>query len=256
MSDKQTVLCDDAPKCQPIEFDDTRLDEKKGEKLPPIMKKEVDGICSSTKYGDLLIAPCSFECAKYSCENYHYSKKMLRGRTIKHGVWEDNVFKGVIVYSNGINRMIASPYNLDYSEVCELSRIALDGHQNFLSKILAKSLKLLHIQNPLLKIVVSYADPNENHLGVIYQATNWIYEGQKRNSYQYIINGELVYGKSVYDRYGTSKIKYLRENVDENAKMIYIEGKYKYCYPMTKTVRKQYMNIHKPYPKVLRCRRK
>jgi len=257
MSEKQMSLDGEIPNFQPVKFDNTRLDEKRGEKLPKIQKKEKDGIYISPNEHNpnskgLLIAPCSFETAKFACENFHYSKKMMSSRTIKHGVWEDDEFIGAIVYGAGTNRMIASPYGLDYSEVCELNRIALCEHQNPVSKILAKSLRLLHIQNPLLKLVVSYADPYENHLGIVYQASNWLYDGQKRNTYQYIINGKLMHGKAVYDNYGTSKIKFLRENIDENAKMIYITGKYKYVYPMTKTIRKEYSHIHKPYPKVIK----
>lgn len=145
--------------------------------------------------------------------------------------------------------MIGHPYELNHDEICELSRVALTDHNNTVSKILKYSLRLLHKTNPDLKLVVSYADPYHKHIGTIYQASNWIYEGKKRNSYQYLINGKLVHGKTVYDLYGTTKIEWLRKNVDNNAEMIYIEGKFKYLYPLTKTIRKKYSHLHKPYPK-------
>ena len=197
----------------------------------------------------LIVKPCSKKTAKYACENFHYLKKMAAGKSVCHGVYENNIFIGAIVYSEGSNYMIGSPYGLDNIYIYELSRVALHTHSNPVTKIISKSLKLLHNQKPELKLIVSYADPNYNHLGIIYQAGNWIYEGQKRNTYQYMIHGKLVHGRTVFSRYGTSKIKYLRENVDENAKMIYIRGKFKYLYPMTKSLRKEYEYLHKPYPK-------
>lgn len=204
----------------------------------------------------LMVAPCSFEAVKYSCEHFHYSKKVPHGKLIKHGVWEDNQFIGVLVYNNGANLEIGSPYGLEQTQICELSRIALYTHSNPVTKILSKSLKLLHEQNPGLVLVISYADPEQNHLGIIYQAGSWIYDGQKRNTYKYIINGKLVHGRTVHARYGTAKIKYLRENVDKNAEMVYIPGKFKYLFPLTKSARKRYAKIHKPYPKTVKNERR
>lgn len=198
---------------------------------------------------ELKVVTSTREAAKFACENFHYLGKLPTGKLISHAVWEDNRFIGVIVYSGGGNRMIGSPYGLNHKEICELSRVALTTHRTPVSRILKYSLRLLHETNPDLKLVVSYADPYYHHIGTIYQASNWIYEGKKRNSYQYMINGELVHGKTVNDRYGTAKIDYLKEHVDKNAEMIYIEGKFKYLYPLTKSLRKQYEYLHKPYPK-------
>ncbi|WP_449441465.1 Mom family adenine methylcarbamoylation protein [Serratia entomophila] len=45
------------------------------------------------------------------------------------------------------------------------------------SQILAKAIKFLSAVCPGLRLIVSYADKDQNHHGGIYQATNWIYEG-------------------------------------------------------------------------------
>ena len=147
---------------------------------------------------------------------------------------------------------MCSPYGLDYVEVCELRRVALTKHQNTVTKIVSESLKLLHKNNPKLQIVISYADKNQDHLGIIYQAGNWIYEGETSDGAVAIrINGEKVHTRSVYDRYGTSSLPWVRENIDPNAEFIYEKGKFKYFYPLTKKARKMFSNRAKEYPKII-----
>ena len=196
-----------------------------------------------------MVAPCSLEAAKFACMNFHYAKSMPPGKLVKHGVWENDKFVGAILYGDSPNPNMAKPYNLDYTEICELRRVAIYSHENPVTKIVSKSLKLLHKQNPGLKLVISYADPNHNHLGIIYQAGNWIYEGQIRYRYNYLINGKVLHGKTVKDKYGACNLEYLRKNVDPGAKHVKTKGKFKYIYPLTKSIRKKFENLHKPYPK-------
>lgn len=198
---------------------------------------------------ELMVAPCSFHAAKFACENFHYSKTMPPSKSVKHGIWEDDEFIGAVVYGDSPNKYMGSPYGLDYFQICELRRVALYKHENPITKILSKSLKLLHKQNPNLELVISYADPNMGHIGVIYQAGNWIFDGQKKYRYVYCINGKITHGKTVHDRYGTASLEYLRENVDPAAHHVKIKGKFKYLYPLTKTVRKKFEKLHQPYPK-------
>ena len=199
---------------------------------------------------DLLVAPCSYEATKFACENFHYSQTIPRSKLVKYGVWEDERFIGAIVFGDSPSPNMASPYGLKYTEICELRRIALTTHKHPVTQILSKSLKLLHKTNPNLKLVISYADKNENHLGTIYQANNWIFEKETEDRMTLIgINGEKVHPRSAYDRYGTSSLKWIRENIDPNAYPIKKKGKFKYIYPLTKTVKKMFIDRAKPYPK-------
>jgi len=61
--------------------------------------------------------------------------------------------------------------------VIELNRLVLkDNLPNEASFLVGKSLKLL----PKPKVVVSYADTAQEHLGIIYQATNFLFTGTTR----------------------------------------------------------------------------
>jgi len=96
------------------------------------------------------------------------------------GVWEEKKFIGCIIFSRGANANLGTTYGLEKIEVCELTRVALNNHKNTVSKILSLAIKMLKKKEEGLRLIVSYADVNHSHFGVIYQATNWIYTGCQR----------------------------------------------------------------------------
>lgn len=192
---------------------------------------------------------CSHEAAKYAVEHWHYSHDLPAGKSVKIGVWEDNKFIGCVIYSLGANKYIGKPYGLNQPEVCELTRVALAEHKTFTSKIIAQSLKMLKKQSPGLRLVVSYADTNQGHHGGIYQATNWIYQGDTDSYGGQLLNGVVVHRRTVYSRYGRQDIKWLQENVDPNAHYVKVLPKHKYLMPLDDEMRKQIEPLRKPYPK-------
>ena len=86
----------------------------------------------------------------------------------------------------------------------ELNRLVVEEAlpKNTLSMFLSRTFKLL----PKPCLLMSFADPNNNHHGYIYQATNWIYTGETsdRNKF-YDSNGKEVHKRTLVSRYGTSK---------------------------------------------------
>lgn len=195
---------------------------------------------------------CSHKAAKYAVENWHYSKCIPKSKLIKIGVWEEGQFIGVIIFGVGANKFIGRPYSLKPTEVCELNRIALKNHDHPVTQILAIAIKKLKKYCPGLRLIVSYADGNQNHLGIIYQAGNWIYEGEFSKASHLLIKGDLIHRRTVNLRYGTSSIEWLRKKVDPKAKVIVGKSKYKYLMPLDKKMREQIQSFAKPYPKELK----
>lgn len=150
---------------------------------------------------------CSHKAAKYACENWHYSKVTPVGKLVKIGVWENNVFIGVVLYGRGANKSLMSQFNMNQENGCELVRVALNNHFTPVSRILAISRKFLKKSNPRLKLIVSYSDSNQNHHGGIYQADNWIYLGlNKGSSYELKDNdGKWKHPRSINAKYGSEK---------------------------------------------------
>jgi len=191
---------------------------------------------------------CSYEAAKYACENWHYSKCMPAGKIAKIGIWENKKFIGSIMYGTGANPKIGSQYKLDQDSVCELVRVAIDKHFYPVSKYLSISLSIIKKSFPNMELVVSYADTRENHYGGIYQATNWIYVGlnQKSGGWSYKIGGKWVHKRSLGAKYGRRDTEFL-DSMFPNAEKRKDSDKHKYLMPL-KNVEK-YEKLRKPYPK-------
>lgn len=170
---------------------------------------------------------CSHEAAKFACEKWHYSKCLPVGKLVKIDVWEDDKFKGVIIYSRGANKSLMSQIGLNQDQGCELTRVALTNHFWEVSKMLSISFKLLKKICPNLRAVISFADQEQNHHGGIYQASNWLYMGQTKPADEYIYKGKRWHGRAFRKSHGSHK-KY----IDKGLKIIKGSSKHRYLMPL------------------------
>jgi len=188
---------------------------------------------------DLRLDWCSHAAAKYAVEHWHYSKTMPCGKNIYVGVWENKTFIGVVVFGTGAAPQASSPYKLKRQQVCELVRVSLREHISPVSKVVAVALRFLKKKCPLLRIVISYADPEQDHRGVIYQAGNWVYTGKSKAQPECLVNGQVIHKRTMFARFGSvagiSKSK--------------ITFKLKYLMPLDSAMREQIEPLRQPYPK-------
>lgn len=191
---------------------------------------------------NLKIDWATYEAAKYACENWHYSKCLPAGKIVKVGVWEDNKFVGVVLFSRGANNTLGSPYGLEQTECCELTRIALTSHKNTVSRIMSISIKFLKKNSPGIKMIISFADQEQSHHGGIYQATNWIYCGMTKAADEYIVHGKRMHGRSMRAKYKTHVGK-------DFIKIVKGSSKHRYLMPLSKDIREKIKKLSKPYPK-------
>jgi hypothetical protein len=198
----------------------------------------------------LKIGYATFDAAKFAVLHWHYSKSMPSGGSVKFGVWENGKFKGVVIYSLGSTPNINRPYGLAKTEVCELTRVALQKHETAVSRIVSITLKMLKKHSPGLKLVVSYADRDRGHEGKIYRAGNWIFEGIFSRESGIMIKGVLKHRRTLNSIHGTSEMKWLREHLDPNARVVKGKGKLKYLMPLDEATRKKVAPMGKPYPDV------
>ncbi len=199
----------------------------------------------------LLLDYCSHKAATHAVLRWHYSRKMPAGKLVRIGVWEEGRFVGAILYGSGANRNLSKPFGLEPTGACELVRVALaPGREHPTSKCVAQSLKMLRRQSPGLEVVVSYADTRQGHLGIIYQATNWIYLGTSVQP-SFKVRGKIEHLRSLYDRYGpgSQKLDWVRQHVDPTAKRITMPAKHRYVFAFTKALRRQLLAKAQLYPK-------
>ena len=193
---------------------------------------------------------CSHNAAKYAVINWHYSKAMPRGKLLHFGVWEGGDFVGAVVFGRGATHSIGKPYGLLQSQCCELVRVAFRQHDAPLSFVLSQCIRKLKAQCSGLRLLVSYADPLQDHHGGLYQACNWIYSGRAQiGPPPMIIRGRLMHGRTVHSKYGTKSRQWIRDNVDPNFSYAPAVNKYKYLYPLDRKMRKFVMGLSRPYPK-------
>jgi hypothetical protein len=194
---------------------------------------------------------CSYQAAKYAVLNWHYSKCMPLGKLATIGVWEDKKFIGAIVFGYGNNQYQGDRFNLTQFQVVELLRVALKNHTAPVTKINRIALQLLKQKNPGLRLVVSYADPEQGHNGAIYQAGNWVYigTGGSREAF-YNEQGKRLHSRRV----GKGGVKSIFGQVvkvydSDKIERRKLKPKYKYLYPLDDAMRKQIEQLRKPYPK-------
>ena len=105
----------------------------------------------------------------------HYSKR-LPNIMFAFGLFKKMQLVGVVTYGMPASRsLVIGLCGEEYADfVIELNRLCLQNNdKNEASFLVGNSLKML----PKPKIVVSYADAGQGHVGYVYQATNFLFTG-------------------------------------------------------------------------------
>lgn len=132
-------------------------------------------------------------------------------------------------------------FNTMKVKTLELNRLVINTYnvKNLLSYFVSQCIKML----PTPMALVSYADPNQNHHGFIYQATNWLYTGESTPKKKYVFED----GSSFDIRRGIDKKGKIVEIIDlkPTHRYIYLHGNKSEKKGMHKDLK---MNVY-PYPK-------
>lgn len=190
---------------------------------------------------------CSHEAATFAVMHWHYSKAMPAGKSVKVGVWEDKRFIGVVIFSKGAAPQSHCPYQIKNTQICELTRISLSRHKTPVSKIVSIAIKMLVKQSPNLRLIVSYADPEQGHNGSIYAAGNWIYVGATKPCEHFVnaITGERIHSKTLKTGRRGLATEMKKNNLIRSIK----SWKHKYLMPLDDEMRAKIKPLSKPYPK-------
>ena len=201
---------------------------------------------------------CSHEAAKYACEHWHYSRCVPNQKTVKVGVWEDNSFIGVVIFGDGANGGMFTPYKLKAIQGAELVRVALAKHRSPVTKIIRVSFAFLKQRCPNLRLVISFADPEHGHIGGIYQAGNWLYLGMTEPADEYIVKGVRMHGRALRSTRSTHRLRnksarnvmdWARQVLDPNIARVAGSSKHRYAMPLDAAMRQQILPLAKPYPR-------
>lgn len=127
-----------------------------------------------------------------------------------------------------------------------MNRLCLEhNRKNEASYLVAKSLKML----PMNKIIISFADTNENHKGIVYQASNFSYHGLSAKRTDWALKSKPhLHGQTIADEFRGQKNRsslmrqkygddfYLKERPRKH-RYIYIVGDKRFKRKMRKEIK-------------------
>jgi len=214
-----------------------------------------------------IICSCDFSCYSIRLINKNIAKSLIIKNHYSHkwsscryaiGLFDGLNLIGVAIYGFPVGRQTVKSitFSLENNEVLELTRLWLidEAPKNSESYFLGKTFQWLR-KNTNIKVLISYSDPMQDHLGVIYQATNWLYQGNNTmliKGYLHKINGQIMHPRTVVALYGTIKEADIKK-IDPDYERIEMKKKHRYLYILHNRDRKRIILElkHKvvPYPK-------
>ena len=130
----------------------------------------------------------------------HYAKR-VPSVSWAFGLFIDDKLEGVVTYGTPSSAPLRRGVCGDAykNSVIELNRLVLLSNQrNHASALVGRSLRLLEGD----KIVVSFADKAQDHVGYVYQATNFLYCGLSAKRTDWKVRGmEHLHGQTIADEF-------------------------------------------------------
>lgn len=164
----------------------------------------------------------SKSCLKWVLEK-HYAKRKPRIQ-FAYGLFIDKKLEGIVTYGYPATPFVSRGLcGREYEkEVLELNRLVINSNtpKNSASFLVSHSIKLLPQK---YKIIISFADISMNHIGYVYQATNFLYTGLTIDMKEWRIKGKNLHSQNV------SRSKSLKDKrKDENYEQISRPKKHRY----------------------------
>ena len=211
---------------------------------------ETGDSCADKALHDLRLIPISRVDAKTLIVRNHYSHTLPGGTKMSFGVILNGRLLGVMTFGVGPFYGYKLVDGATPDDVVTLTRLWLSDElqRNSESKGLGIALRSLK-RDTSLKFVIAYSDPTVGHLGIIYQATNWLYTGLSFATPLYDIgDGTLHHSRSLAHQLGSHSIRYLTLQ-GINAKAVPQSAKHRYIYFLDDSWRSRLAVPVLPYPK-------
>lgn len=173
------------------------------------------------------------ECVEF-CSKWHYSGTCPPGKEYFKIIDKHSSIIGVCVYGEPAGRNQKSCYDSDL----ELRRLCCidDTPKNTESFFIGGTIRVLK-KSGKYKSIISLADPEHGHCGIIYKASNFELLGEEKGggSRTIVIDGVKMHSKTAYAKYGKSGLKGLREVLpNSNVQVVNRKRKMVYRYKLRK----------------------
>jgi hypothetical protein len=139
------------------------------------------------------------DCAKFICE-IHYAKRWP-SVSFSYGLFVDDDLEGVVTFGTpSIAPLRSGICGPDYAgNVLELNRLCLKNNaKNDASFLTSRAIKMLSGN----RVIVSFADTEQGHLGTVYQACSFMYCGLSAKRTDWKVRGkEHMHGQTIADEF-------------------------------------------------------
>jgi hypothetical protein len=196
------------------------------------------------------VRPLSFVVTKKLITEHHYLHSLPGGTMLTFGAFLDQHLMGALAFGAGPQNAFTLVKGAIRQDCLALTRFWLDDQlpPNAESRVIGIVMRALK-RHTYVKFVVTYADPAQEHVGTIYQATNWLYTGlSKMTPFYDIGDGMPKHSRSVGQIYGTHSVKFLSSQ-GIPIKLITQSAKHRYIYFLDAAWQNRLKVPVLPYPK-------
>jgi len=190
---------------------------------------------------------------KIICKN-HYSKTVAKGVLYHLGIFKKEHLYGIAQFGYGIMPMHTCQWvsGTKKDEYLELNRLWISDilGKNTESFVIPMLLKFVREKNSKIKWIISFADGAMGKVGTIYQATNFIYTGFRKDGGIWTTKeGKRMHSVSLWHKHGTIKRNVL-ERIYGKPLFKVFGGQYRYFFFIDKKYAKKLVPKKLPYPKI------
>jgi len=170
---------------------------------------------------------------------------------------------GVAIYGYPVGARAAASISprLEPKQALELTRLFIfdEYGKNTESVVLSQTFKWLKKNAPDIQVLISYSDPGQEHLGIIYQATNWIYQGcdlglMDNYGIRLEEDSKWIHSRTVFEMFGSGNLEHLKSRIGHTFWRRKEPRKHRYVYFLCgrgekKKIMNELKHPPKPYPK-------
>lgn len=188
------------------------------------------------------VVPVSKTVADRFVEEKHYSRRASIFWAA-FALIEDGKIEGVCVFGQPSPPIQRHAFKDRDFKLYELARLVVQTKtRNAASTLVGRA--LAQLEAPCA--VVSYADMEQSHCGIVYQATNWAYTGATvSHDHMYVVEGKRVHPMSLRDQGITDPKRWAKDNGVETVKP---HPKHRYFFFCGNKTQKKGMRARLTYP--------
>lgn len=159
---------------------------------------------------------CDRKYIKDFIEMWHYSKNINGLKSnFCFGLFNNNNLIGAMIYGQIAMANVWKKYVQKENQLIELRRLCCIDKtlKNTESYFIGYTLRWLKKNTEYVK-VISYADTNYNHQGIIYQASNFAFKGMTNKGKVIVYNNKIYHDKTIRTKY-KGKLKPYAKKIKE-----------------------------------------